>query len=135
MDAADLDYNLSVILRPFRPEVDLPMIYSTWRNACFYGSPKPIQIADKVFFRLKTEEIKDILKVAQVRMAAIEDEPDHIIGYSVHRKDHLFFIYVKKDYRGKGIGSLLMPKGIKTVSKELTKIGEKILATKDFEIK
>lgn len=118
-----------VIIRGYEPETDQACLYATWRNAAFYGAKKKHSTNSKRFFKEKTEEIKDILISAQVRMACLEDDRAFIIGYAVSTDTHLDWIYVKKDYRNKGIGTLLWPKGIETVTIKLTKIGN-IIATK-----
>lgn len=114
----------SVIIRPFNKEEDQAMIYSTWRNSSYYSAVKrPEGIARKVF-KQKSIDINTILNNATIRIACLEDSPLTIIGYSISSGDHLNWIYVKDDYRRKGIATLLLPKNIKTVTEELTQIGK-----------
>jgi hypothetical protein len=82
---------------------------------------------------MQTAKIKDILKDAEVRIACLEDAPEVIVGYSVFSGTHLYFIYVKDGFRLKGIGALLAPKKIDTVSKELTKVGRIIVNKKNLK--
>ncbi len=123
-----------IILRDFNPDTDTPMIFATWRNSAFYGVPRRTNDA-KAFFKHKTKEIKEILKTATVRMACHEEDPMTIVGYSVVTGNHLDWIYVKVDYRMKGIGSLLMPKNIETVTDYVTTIGDEILKKKNIILK
>lgn len=125
---------LRVILRDFQPEIDNACLYSTWRNAAaFSGLKDPKNL--KSFFREKNALIRDTLKSAIVKIACLEYDPLTIIGYSVATGTHLDFIYVKIEYRNKGIGRLLMPKNIQTVTPDLTKIGAAIVKKKNLKIK
>lgn len=127
-------YSLNVITRDMEPR-DIPCIYSTWRNSAYYGSKKDHVQPAKIFFKMQTVKIKSILDKSQTKIACLEEDPDLIIGYVVWSGTHLDWIYVKADYRLKGIGGLLLPKGIDTVSSELTKIGKVIAKKKNFKLK
>lgn len=127
---------VSVIIRPFCPETDEACVYSTWRNASYYGMPaRNSKTNGKEFFRKQTALIRDILKNAYVRVACLKDDPMTIIGYSVTTDKHLDFIYVKVEYRNKGIGRLLMPKNIQTVTNRLTKIGLVLVDKNKFQVR
>lgn len=118
-----------VVLRAFDKDRDQAFIYGTWRNSSYHSAEVKPEEIPKIFFSQMTKKIRETLDVAQVKIACLSDDPQLIIGYSIARGDHLDFIYVKDDYREKGIGQMLMPKDIKTVTKHLTKIG-KILVDK-----
>lgn len=127
----------SVIVREWRPN-DVPFIYSTWRNSIYYGwlelpgsEPRP---NPKEFFKIQTVYIDNILEGADVRVAVLYDDPDTIVGFSVHTDSHLYFIYVKEAYRREGIGKLLYPNFIETVGPQLTKIGAAIVRKKGLKI-
>lgn len=127
---------VSVIIRPFEPNTDQACIYSTWRNAAYYGmTPRNPKGNGKNFFKQQTALIKDILKDAYVRIACLKDDPMTIIGYSVTTGTHLDFIYVKVEYRNKKIGTMLMPKNIETVTSRLTKIGEVLVDRKKLQVR
>lgn len=128
---------VSVIIRPYDPVTDQACIYSTWRNSSYYGGVWPENNIpySKYFFKTQTVLIRGILGRARVRIACLQDDPLTIIGYSVSTDKHLNFIYVKVDYRGKGLGAMLMPKDIETVTSELTKIGKVIVEKKKLKIK
>lgn len=131
-----MSHEVSVVLREYDQNEDQACIYATWRNAACYGVNKASRPKDeKAFFKEQTVLIRDILKTAQVRIACLEDHPMTIIGYSVALETHLEFIYVKIEFRGKGIGRLLMPKNIETVTPNLTKIGAIIVKKKKLKIK
>jgi hypothetical protein len=122
---------LKVILRPYDPEQDQPMIYATWRNSAYYSALQRPKTAPSDFFRELSAKIKRVLKHADVKIACLEHNPQVIIGYSVSSGTHLDWIYVKDDYRHMGIGTLLCPKNIQSYPKDITKIGYAILTKKN----
>ncbi len=126
--------SVKIVLRAFIPESDSACIFTTWRNSAYYGSGGHGESANR-FFKKHTAVMKDILRVASVRIACLEDHPDTIIGYSVYTGNHLDWIYVKVDFRCKGIGSLLMPKNIESVTDPVTKIGHAIFEKKKLKTK
>lgn len=141
MDEGSIE-EIKIVLRPFIPDLDQACVYSTWRNSAFYGVPRRTaeskSLAEKTriaFFKGMTRDIREILKSATVRIACFEDDPGMILGYSVAIGSHLNWIYVKVEYRLKGIGRMLMPKDILTVTNHLTKIGEVIVDKKKLKVK
>ena len=128
---------LTVIIRKFDPEHDIGMLLATWRNSLWYDSPREDnwERASK-FFREVTKKIKNLLKDPQtsVKIACLKEDPTFIVGYAVLNQTNLDWVYVKIDYRGRGVASLLT-KGFETVSEPLTKIGKAITFNHDFKIK
>lgn len=121
--------------RSYNPGSDDAFIFSTWRNGLFYGSDLKETALPSEFFSEQTAKIKHILTYANVRMACINDAPDVILGYAVFTGDlHLEWIFVKQQFRGKGIAKYLTPK-INTVSPELTRVGSAIVKKKKLTIK
>lgn len=133
MDEPNSIDEVKVILRLLR-EDDLACIYSTWRNSAYFGMEKKERNADR-FFKKQTAIISQTLSDALVRIACLEEDPNMIIGYAVSTGDHLDWIYVKVEYRNKGIGTMLFPKNIKTVTPRQTKIGSVITKKKKLNIK
>lgn len=64
-----------------------------------------------------------------VRLAVLVDDPDVILGFSLHREDVLDYIFVLRDQRMLGIATKLVPPGITTIS-HLTKKGLSIWGSK-----
>jgi ribosomal protein S18 acetylase RimI-like enzyme len=123
----------SVTIREWSP-TDVPFIYSTWRNAIYYGwcdKTNGLRPSQKDFFRAQTKYIDDVLESADVKMAALDGNT--IVGYVIYKDEHLYFIYVKEAYRREGVGKLLCPE-FKTVSGQLTKVGAAILKKRGIEI-
>lgn len=123
----------TVVLRLFDQELDQAFIYSSWRNSAFYLSVPAIEESAADFFKNQNAKIKLILRHAQVRIGCLQDCPYVIVGYCVSTGRRLDWIYVKEDYRMRGIGSFLLPKGIETFPDPMTKIGEAILKKKKLK--
>lgn len=119
-----------VVIRKFDPRTDSAMVFTTWRNSAYYGASPDRREGGATWFRRKTNEITQILWDAKVRIACLSDAHDVIIGYSVTTGKHLNWVYVKPDYRERGIGSLLVPADVESYPEETTKIGRAILAAK-----
>lgn len=125
---------VNVIIRPFIPHEDEAMIYASWRNSSFYSAFEKPKEKPTNYFRQQTAKIKEILKSADVKIACLQDAPMVIVGYSVSRGTHLDWIFVKVDYRNKGIGALLFAKNIQTVTNHITKIGAILVKKKNLKI-
>lgn len=133
-ESKDMDESsLTVVTRSFNPETDQAFIYSSWRNSAFYGVPHRTE-KPKDFFKDLTTTIRDILRHATVWIACLETDPLVIVGYSVATGSHLDWIYVKVDFRKKGIGKMLFPSHIETVTNCLTEIGSAIVNKKKMRV-
>jgi len=126
--------SVSIVTRDFYPDLDSACIYATWRNSAYYGVPRGTE-CPKGFFSDLTQKIKEILPAASVKVACLKEDPATIIGYSVATGTHLEWIYVKVDYRHMGIGKMLFPKNIETVTDHFTKIGRVIAQKKNLKTK
>ncbi len=127
------DQQVNVIIRSFEPDRDQAFIYASWRNSAFYGARDRAKVP-ATFYHATTVLIRDTLKTAAVKIACVEDAPECILGYSVATGSHLHWIYVKLEFRCRGIGTALMPKGIETVTPDLTRIGAVLVKKKNLKI-
>lgn len=97
--------------------------YGNWFYNCmkeFYYNEEYHKYITKLLFKPET----------QLEMAVLADDPEMILGYAVFAKDVLYYIYVKLDYRGQGIATLLLKdKNIKYVTNQ-SKIGRSITKKK-----
>jgi hypothetical protein len=116
----------TIVIRDYKPETDGPIIYSSWRNSLWYDEKRDERLANE-FYSRATQGIKKLLSQPEVkvRIACAKDEPDFIAGYAVITDSHLEFLYVKINYRKKGIASLLA-KHCTSFAHPSTKIGKKI---------
>ena len=113
-----------VILRPYERDIDAPFVFASWRNGLYYSPASGVQEVDSdSFFRKQSHRIKRILDESTVRIACMQKNQTQIIGYSVIRDSHLEWVYVKADYRRKGIANLLARDRFITVTDQLTKVG------------
>lgn len=88
---------------------DLNFIYATWLNGYYFGS-KDIQAIHKPTFMLEYHKvIENILSKpsTQVAVAALKDDEDVIIGYSVFEEPVLHWVFVKDGWRKMGVGKTL----------------------------
>ena len=96
-----------VVLRSFDPAQDTGFIVSTWPKAVYFGAIDEPSTPWSTWATAVHEKIKQLLGTCEVRIASEADKPLLIIGYSVVNDNRLEFVYVKKDYRGVGVGRLL----------------------------
>ncbi len=139
VEAPELDESpddaLKIIIRNFIPETDSAFLFSTWRNNLWYDEDRDAK-QSQAFFSSATKAIKRLLDTPTVKIniACSSNDSDHIVGYSLFTGTNLEFVYVKIEYRGKGIATLLT-KGFQTVSEPPTKIGRSIALSHDLKIK
>lgn len=130
--------NATVVLRAYNPETDSGMVYASWRNALWYDEGNKLLEAGRSadFFSDATKRIKAVVDNPKtvVKIATLSDDPDFIVGYTVMEATHLLWVYVKVDYRRKGIGRLLT-KGFCSVELPLTRIGKAIFQDKGLCLK
>jgi hypothetical protein len=126
----------TIVLRKFDPEGDSGFIYASWRNALWFDDKIRDERLAHSFFSKASKAIKAVLAypTLSVRIACLQDDHNLIVGYSVLVGDHMDWIYVKIDYRNKGIGRLLS-RGVKTYSDPQTTIGKAILASHHLSLK
>lgn len=125
----------AVTVRQYDGEKDAAMLFSTWRNALWFDTADRDESKNHKFFRDCTRLIKTILANTdtKVRVACLSDDPNLILGVSVVNKENLIWIYVKADYRARGIATLLA-KGTSTVSNPSTRIGKAIMKNKELKV-
>lgn len=127
-----------VIVRRFDPQTDKPFIFSSWRNAVWFGEkrgPEREAITNQ-FYKQMTREIARVIKnpATQVRVACMSHQSDQIAGYAVMEGRHLHWVYVKSDYRGSGIARILT-QGFDTISQPMTEASRAIAEKKNLKIK
>lgn len=106
---------LQITIREPQPE-DINFLLSTFLKGLYYGSKFWALVDQEAFFSNYEPFIKQLMLRSDVKIACLEDDTDVILGYSISRSNVLHFLFVKKSYRKLGIGKLLYPIGIDTVS-------------------
>lgn len=98
---------------------DLPIIYhnlilSKWLRTFRHGNDFIRLIDSNTYYSVYKIYINRILNQLQtsICIAALSDDPDVVLGFSVSRPHILDYVYVHKDMRRLGIGSKLIPTGI-----------------------
>lgn len=125
---------IKVIVRP-AIEKDKNFIMKSWLENQYYSSPAYFQLMPKdAYFAAFSCVIKCILFTPGVQINVATDEKDPLWngGFCVFKDDEVYWIYVKKDFRGKGIGRLLAPKTITSAKaltnfRSLTKTGQSLV--------
>lgn len=115
---------VSILIRQPEPN-DINFILSTMLKGLYYGSKFWQEVEQESFFLHYEPFVKTLMLKSSIQIACLEDDPDVILGYSMSRANVLDFIFVKKSYRKLGIGRLLYPSSIDTVS-QITDIGNSI---------
>jgi hypothetical protein len=124
-----------VVIRTYQ-ESDAAFVFSTWRNSIWFDKKERLEAAAPSFFREMTKKIKRKIKepMASLRIACLSIDRDHIIGCAFKIGPILEWVYVKKDYRNQGVGTLLAGE-FKEISRPVTQIGIAVAAKKGFKIK
>ncbi len=100
------------------------VVYAKWLRSLRNGNDY-YKLADPArFYAAYQRHIGHVLSLPDtvVRIAVLSDEPDVVLGFSVSRSDILDYVHVHKDQRRHGIGTNLVPPGIKYIT-HLTKTG------------
>jgi GNAT superfamily N-acetyltransferase len=107
------------------------MIYSKWLRSLRYGNDYFRIVDSGAFFSNYNVYIAKLLHQAGVRVsiACLSDDPDVVLGWSVHNGHILHYIHVHKDMRRQKIGKSLLPKDI-TVITHMTRIAMSIWSEK-----
>ncbi len=109
-----------VILRPYKASEDQGFLYSTWIQGMYFGNDwkGPSAQSEGTFRRRFSEVIKSIITkpTVTIMVAALKQDPDVILGYSVTEPDILHWVYVKPTWRKFGIAKALVPDDVKIVT-------------------
>ena len=119
----DLDTLLKVRLAT---KDDEALIYQTWLKGLYFGSSWFSKMDQKTFFQKYRIVINDLLLRSQVFVAALKEDQDTVLGYSVIQENILHWIFVKTSWRKMGIAKRLLPDNINTVT-HLTDLVRNIL--------
>jgi hypothetical protein len=113
------------------PKQYINMIYSKWLRSLRFGNDYFKLIEPKAYFEAYNAYIKTILErpTTTVRIAALTDDLDVALGFSVAENNTLHYVHVHRDNRKQGIGRSLVPFKVETIT-HITKTGLVIWAEK-----
>ncbi len=105
------------------PAKDLPkefhaFVYSKWLRSLRQGNDFFKMVHAEDYYRAYHHYLTALFSRpdAVIRLAHLSDDQDIVLGFSFCRGSVLDYVYVQKDFRRMGIGRLLVPKQIDTIS-------------------
>lgn len=104
-------------------------ILATFGRSVFFGKEE-LERSRYQEFREDFDRYLDvILKEGTIYIACEDQTPDFVLGYSIIEDHIIHFVFVKRDYRKNGIGTLLIKnRAIENVYRpNVTKIGASIM--------
>ena len=119
-----MDDTLNIITRNATLE-DKNFIFSTWLKGNYFGNFYFGEMPQDLYFSEYAAHITKVLQNPHTRItiACSDDQPNWLVGFSVYQGHVLHWVYVKKDYRRKGVATLMLKdKNIHVVT-NLTGIG------------
>lgn len=113
------------------PDQYLNMILSKWLRSLKYGNDYFKLTESDSYFEHYNSFIRKLLSQpeTEVRIAALSDDLDVALGWSVSRGSILDYVHVHTHMRKQGIGSALIPKGITSIT-HLTRVAMAIWQSK-----
>jgi GNAT superfamily N-acetyltransferase len=88
-------------------QTDLPFIFSTWLKS-FRKSPFARSIPATTYFKHQHDKVAQKLNDSQTLIAHPVDDPDTILGWVCGGGALIHWVYVKRTWRGIGIGRRLV---------------------------
>lgn len=120
------------------PDAYKAFIHAQWKHTLRHGNEyyKLIdsQNHGKAFYEAYQHMIEKLFHKpdATFRIAVLTSTPDVMLGFCLYRRDILDYCVIRKDARQKGIGSSLIPSGIKTIT-HLTKLAMRLWAKEKYK--
>jgi GNAT superfamily N-acetyltransferase len=104
-----LEEELDIIIREAIQD-DLPLIYNSWLKQ-YRESPFSVGVVNSVYYSQHRKIIDCLIERSVLRVACDAASPTKIYGWvcgEIYDPLVLHFIYVKKKYRKRGIGGMLL---------------------------
>lgn len=123
---------------------DFEFIFSNWLRGARFGNSIPKEcnqmpsfyerVPSDLFFSEYTKIIQSILDLPgiQIDVASDSQNPLWTAGFSVFREPVLYWVFVKNDFRGRGIARLLLDRKKITTAFSTTKPGYAISQKKGW---
>jgi GNAT superfamily N-acetyltransferase len=116
---------------------DVPFIFNSWLKSYRESGPICSNVSNTIYYDSHHKLIQKILLRSQVFIACDNAFPDQIIGYIVGESiDGVFvlhYVYVKHNFRKKGVGKLLLnsfnhDQTYASCCTHMTSVGDKLAA-------
>lgn len=122
---------LKIVTRPAK-KTDKDFILSTWLKGNYYGNNYFWYIPQEIYFNEYAKVITSILfnPEVEINVACDKTNPAWIAGYAVLKRDSIYWIYVRRDYRNTGIATLLLKGREINFVKSITRISKPIAERK-----
>lgn len=106
---------------------DINLIFATWLRGLYYGNDLFNSMKKDNFMKRYHDVIQLVLNKTGliIKIAALKEDPDCVLGYSVSQESVLHWVYVKQAWRRLGIAKALCPLPL-TACTHLTKIGQSL---------
>lgn len=126
----------------FRPaqHTDMPFIYRSILMGTYFGNKPPksskldpkspidffSSIHQNVFMESYHKHLENLFNKPGINIAVtcLKADPDVILGFSVFGKGVLYWVFVKPDWRGIGLGNDLIPQEDITTVAGFTRVGD-----------
>lgn len=117
-------YKVIAFTGPSLPKEYQNMVFSKWMRRLRQGNEYFKLVDSECFYSAYHRYIAHLLSrpLCVVRIAALTEDPDVALGFSVSEQKTLHFVITFNDYRRMGIGRSLVPFEVETIT-HLTKMG------------
>jgi len=102
---------------------DQAFIFSSFLKGNYYGNEWFKAIDKNTFMEKYKQVLEQLLIKSTTKVACLNDDINHIVGYSIFMPGILHYVFVKPTFRRFGIGKSLIPVDI-IYCTHLTKIGK-----------
>lgn len=114
-------------------EDDKAFVLNSWLKSQYYSSDYFGAMTNIGYYFFMTPLILNKLKEGLLNVAVLSDAPETIIGFACSDGNTLHYVYVKRDYRGHKIASLLLSGLDVKVYTASTKAGSAIARKRGWE--
>ncbi len=100
---------VKLVIRTVGP-TDQGLIFSTWLKGQYWGSEYWLRMEQDEYFKDYSSLITSYIckPGTGIDCAVLADAPDVVIGYIVFKDQHLYWGYVKSDFRKQGVMNMLL---------------------------
>lgn len=102
-----------ISFRDFVPD-DFNFVIATWLQGLYHGNDFFKMVEKEAYFNRYHEVLEKLIPLSKIKVAALSEDPDVILGYCVtsSHSPTLHWVFVKEAWRKIGIAKDLIPKNI-----------------------